>query len=427
MSSGVSQIEYWLGTNKNAGANNQNSNGKEGGDGAVYLSYDVFMALAVIGGFFALDHLYLRSPLTFLAKIVINLLFFGVWWIWDALQAVFNDDVIKVFGLGVPSLGPKGIAAGVLANDVPDKKHMRFFIYAICLMFTGIFGVDSFLVGDKTSGFIRLISLITLIFSPIALVWWLYKLFKFFFDTKTVTNTNYEYFGAPSPPIPPTVAEKLKSSIPILGSIINPLVKVKDAAVGAVENVGEFVEGVITNPGAAIGSVIMGPVERLATATRPIIQPFANVVSGAIKPVTNTVQIGLQTVDDIAGTARESLALGRNALDKGASLAQGVRSTAGDVAKAAASALTVAPAIAGLSSGLTPNAISAAKTALTTQAGGGSISNVLPFVLMGTLALIAVSGFILTYRRSRQNERPRKDDSPPEPGVLRESDKKESS
>ena len=220
---------------------------------------------------------------------------------------------------------------------------------------------------------------------------------------------------------------KLKSSIPILGSIINPLVKVKDAAVGAVENVGEFVEGVITNPGAAIGSVIMGPVERLATATRPIVQPFANVISGAIKPVTNTVQIGLQTVDDIAGTARESLALGRNALDKGASLAQGVISTAGDVAKAAASALTVAPAIAGLSSGLTPNAISAAKTALTTQAGGGSISNVLPFVLMGTLALIAVSGFILTYRRSRQNERPRKDDSPPEPGVLRESDKKESS
>ena len=416
MSSGVSQIEYWLGTNKNAGANNQNSNGKEGGDGAVYLSYDVFMALAVIGGFFALDHLYLRSPLTFLAKIVINLLFFGVWWIWDALQAVFNDDVIKVFGLGVPSLGPKGIAAGVLANDVPDKKHMRFFIYAICLLFTGIFGVDSFLVGDKTSGFIRLISLITLIFSPIALVWWLYKLFKFFFDTKTVTNTNYEYFGAPSPPIPPTVAEKLKSSIPILGSIINPLVKVKDAAVGAVENVGEFAEEVITNPGAVIGSVLSGPIKTVALLAEPV-----------IKPVTNTVQMGLQTVDDIAGTARESLALGRNALDKGASLAQGVISTAGDVAKAAASALTVAPAIAGLSSGLTPNAISAAKTALTTQAGGGSASNVLPFVLMGTLALIAVSGFILTYRRSRQNERPRKDDSPPEPGVLRESDKKESS
>ena len=417
MSSGVSQIEYWLGTNS---VNNQNSNGKEGGDGAIYLSYDVFMALAVIGGFFALDHLYLRSPLTFLAKIVINLLFFGVWWIWDALQAVFNDDVIKVFGLGVPSLGPKGIAAGVLANDVPDKKHMRFFIYAICLMFTGIFGVDSFLVGDMTSGFIRLISLITLIFSPIALGWWIYKLFKFFFDTKAVTNMYYEYFGAPSPPPPPSIADRLKSSIPILGSIINPLVRVKDAAVGVVENVGEFAEGVVTNPSAAIDSVLRGPVQKIASLAGPVIEPV-------IKPVTNTVQMGLQTVDDIAGTARESIALGRNALDKGASLAQGVISTAGDVAKAATAALSVAPAIAGLSSGLTPNTISAAKSALSAQAGGGSTSNVLPFVLMGTLLLIAVSGFILTYRRSRQNERPRKDDSPPEPGVLRESDKKESS
>ena len=418
MSSGVSQIEYWLGTDKKAG-NNQNSNGKEGGDGAIYLSYDVFMALAVIGGFFALDHLYLRSPLTFLAKIVINILFFGVWWIWDALQAVFNDDVIKVFGLGVPSLGPKGIAAGVLANDIPDKKHMRFFIYAIALMFTGIFGVDSFLVGDKTSGFIRLISLITIIFSLIALGWWLYKLFKFFFDTKGVTDTYYEYFGAPSPSPPPSIADRLKSSIPILGSIINPLVRVKDAAVGAVENVGEFAEEVITNPGAVIDSVLRGPVQKIASLAGPVIEPV-------IQPVTNTVQMGLQTVDDIAGTARESLALGRNALDKGASLAQSTIETAGDVAKAASAALSVAPAIAGLSSGLTPNTISAAKTALTTQAGGGSTSNVLPFVLMGTLAIIAVSGFILTYRRSRQNEQPRKDDSPPEPGVLRESDKKES-
>jgi len=425
MSSGVSQIEYWLGTNRKAGTNNQNSNGKdgkEGGDEAVYLSYDVFMALAVIGGFFALDHLYLRSPLTFLAKIVINLLFFGVWWIWDALQAVFNDDVIKVFGLGVPSMGPKGIAAGVLANDVPDKKHMRFFIYAICLMFTGIFGVDSFLVGDKTSGFIRLISLITIIFSLIALGWWLYKLFKFFFDTKGVTDTYYEYFGAPSPSPPPSIADRLKSSIPILGSIINPLVKVKDAAVGAVENVGEFAEGVVTNPSAAIDSVLKGPIEKIASLAGPVIEP---VIEPVIKPVTNTVQMGLQTVDDIAGTARESVALGRNALDKGASLAQSTINTVGDVATAAAAALSVAPAIAGLSSGLTPNTISAAKSALQ-GGGGGSTSNVLPFVLMGTLALIAVSGFILTYRRSRQNEQPRKDDSPPEPGVLRESDKKES-
>ena len=402
MSSSVSQIEYWLGTDKKVGSNNQNSNGKEGRDGAIYLSYDVFMGLAVIGGFFALDHLYLRSPLTFLAKIVINLLFFGVWWIWDALQAVFNDDVIKVFGLGVPSMGPKGIAAGVLANEVPDKKHMRFFIYAISLLFAGIFGVDSFLVGDKTSGFIRLISLITLIFAPVALIWWLYKLFKFFFDTKAVTDTYHEYFGAPTPPPPPTMTDKLKNSIPILGSIFSPFIKIKDAILNIMGNVGDFADGVATNPKA----VLQGPIQEIASLTEPI-----------IKPITDTVQMGLQTVDDVA-------TLGINAVDKGYNVADKVLTTAGETAKAATTAFSLAPMAAGLANSFTPPAVRAAKEALTI--GGGGSSNALSFVLMGTLVIIAVSGFILTYHRSRQNERSRKDDRPPEPGVLRKSDKKES-
>jgi hypothetical protein len=147
MSSGVSQIGYWRETNKAQQGPNA-ANIDEGGEGATYLSYNVFLGLSVIGGLLALDHLYLRSPLTFLAKIVINILFFGAWWLYDASQAIFNRDVVKVFGLGVPGMGPKGIAAGVLASDVPDKKHMSFFIYALALLFGGLFGLDSFIVGD---------------------------------------------------------------------------------------------------------------------------------------------------------------------------------------------------------------------------------------------------------------------------------------
>ena len=123
----------------------------------------------------------------------------GSWWLYDASQAVFNKDVVKVFGLGVPGLGPKGIAAGVLVNDVPDKKHMSFFIYALALLFGGMFGLDSFIVGDKQSGFIRLICLITGILAPIAIFWWLFNIGKFFLKTKDVTNQYWEYFGAPQP------------------------------------------------------------------------------------------------------------------------------------------------------------------------------------------------------------------------------------
>jgi hypothetical protein len=47
--------------------------------------------------------------------------------------------------------------------------------------------------------------------------------------------------------------------------------------------------------------------------------------------------------------------------------------------------------------------------------------------LIGTLGIIVVSGLILTYRRFRQNEQPRNNDVPPEPGVLRESNQEKSS
>ena len=158
---------------------------EDGNDDSVYLSYNVFLGLTLIGGYFALDHLYLRSPLTFLAKIIINIFCFGVWYWYDVLQAVWNSDVVKLYGLSIPALGPKGIGAGVLAKDKPSKLHWNFLIYSICLMFGGIFGLDSFLVGDNRSGLIRLLSLISVIGAPIAIGWWAYNLFWFF------TNTEY--------------------------------------------------------------------------------------------------------------------------------------------------------------------------------------------------------------------------------------------
>ena len=163
MSSSVSQLEFW----REASSDKNEKNGDEGGPGAAYLSYNVLMGLSVLGGFFALDHLYLRSPVTFLAKIIVNFLCFGIWWIYDATQVVFNSQAVKIFGLGVPGLGPQGIAAGVFANPIPDKKHIMFFIYALSLLLGGAFGLDSFLMGDNRTGFIRLICLISVIFAPI--------------------------------------------------------------------------------------------------------------------------------------------------------------------------------------------------------------------------------------------------------------------
>lgn len=187
--SSVSQLKYWLEGEKYG-------NNNDGKDGATYLSYNVFLILSILGGFFALDHLYLRSPTTFVAKFATNLFFFGVWWIWDICQALFNEPVVRIYGLGVPGMGPQGIGAGVLVEEQPNKKHLRFFTYAIALIFGGIIGLDSFLLGQNEMGIFRLIATVSFVLLPISMIEWGYKLYQFFFNTKAVVGQNAEYFGA---------------------------------------------------------------------------------------------------------------------------------------------------------------------------------------------------------------------------------------
>ena len=190
----VSYLKYW-----HEGDDPANANTNEGKDGASFLSYNTFVLLSLLGGYIALDHLYLRSPWTFLAKIGVNLFFFGAWWIWDAAQALFNEDTVRLYGLSVPLVDQR-VGAGFLAKDIPDKKHFRFFSYAAALIFGGLFGLDSFLVGQTEFGLFRLICTITIIFLPISMIEWIYKLYQFFVNTKDVVEEHANFFGASKGP-----------------------------------------------------------------------------------------------------------------------------------------------------------------------------------------------------------------------------------
>jgi hypothetical protein len=416
MSSGISQINNWIGIpagSSDTGNNKSISNTLQGGPGATFLSYDVFLGLTILGGFFALDHLYLRSPLTFLAKFIINILFFGVWWLYDASQAVFNKDVVKVFGLGIPGMGPKGVAAGVLANDVPDKKHMAFFIYALALLFGGIFGLDSFIIGDKQSGFIRLICLITGILMPVALFWWMYNLFKFFFKTKDVTSLYWDYFGAPPPAeYGMTWGEKLATKFPILQTFFGPITRIKNKVINTAIAVAE-------EPVLAAESIIKPAKNIIEGTIEPVIESVLQPAVNVVKPLKNTLNEGLEV-------AKEGLALGKEIVTASTTVAGDALKVADDTAKAATTALSLAPAAATLASGFTPIAAAQALSKIK-QDGGNQESGMLSYVLVGTIILISVSGLFLSYRRYRQNGRAQNNDTPPEPRILRESDKKESS
>lgn len=378
MSSSVSQLEFW----REASSDKNEKNADEGGPGAAYLSYNVLMGLSVLGGFFALDHLYLRSPLTFLAKIIINILCFGIWWIYDATQVVFNSHAVKIFGLGVPGLGPQGIAAGVFANPVPDKKHMMFFIYAVCLVFGGAFGLDSFIMGDNRSGFIRMICLISVIFAPIALGWWVYKLFNFFVYTKDTISETADFFGAPAH----SFQSGFLSKFPFLTSLFSPLETIKNF--------------------------------------------FNDLVGDAIQPITDTAQMAIGTIDAAVKTVDNTVQLGREAISKGSDIAGQISNTVEKVSQAT----QILPGVS-LYSSITPGSVQkelqgttgnkANATATAAMVGGAMMMDLKPvhYILLVTIVTIVLGGVIVTYHRSKNvpvhDER---DDTPPQPGVLRKPD-----
>lgn len=370
----ISQVKFWM-----DGTSATNAE-REGADAGTYLSYDVFLGLSVLGGFFGLDHLYLRSPATFLAKFIVNIFCFGIWWIYDATQAVFNADVVRVYGLGLPGWGPFGIGAGVLSKDIPDKKHASFVLYSVALFFGGLIGMDSFVTGDRQMGIIRLLCAISFILLPVSLVIWGANVFNYFTDTEGVIDENYQFFGAPHR----SLSNRLRSRFPLIGWLFSPLESIKIA---------------VNN--------IFGP--------------------ALIAPITETAKAAMSTVDHVTSTIDNTVKLGQTTIEKSGEIIDKVGQTLETVSQAS----TMLPAA---------SLYAAAQGSLGQQGGGGTQLqlqsqsqsqsaeglNKFGYILLATLALLSLSGFVVTVLRTRNGQQQpstttahtQRDDSPPQPGVL---------
>jgi TM2 domain-containing membrane protein YozV len=165
------------------------------------LSYSWYWFLAVFFGWLGLDQFYLGSPIAGVMKIVLNIIMLGWPWFYDAMNATMNQDHVKFTGPINPVVGPLGIGAGRFSPDpstVP-ASHKNMLIYGLVVIMLGLFGADSFLVGDKLSGYLRIILLFTFFFAPVAIIWWLYKLYLYFIRTDQLLDQNYVYFDAPKP------------------------------------------------------------------------------------------------------------------------------------------------------------------------------------------------------------------------------------
>jgi len=181
------------------------------------LSYSWYWFLAVFFGWLGLDHFYLGSPIAGVMKIVLNVVMLGWPWFYDAMNATMNQDHIKLTGPINPVVGPLGIGAGRFASDpasVP-ASHKNMLIYGLVVILFGVFGADSFLVGDKLSGYLRIILLFTFFFTPVAIIWWLYKLYLYFIRTDQLLDQNYVYFDAPKPSDPSLICPNVLEQVTV--------------------------------------------------------------------------------------------------------------------------------------------------------------------------------------------------------------------
>ena len=159
------------------------------------------------------------------------------------------------------------------------------------------------------------------------------------------------------------------------------------------------------------------------------IKNMANTILGPlIEPLKGTAEAAIRTADSAISTVDHTVELGREAIDKGSTIVGQIANVVTKAADAVAASSSVIPGAA-LYQTITPETVSKAlgadnkaKAAATTVGGAALIAtdnmNPLSYILVGTIVLVIVLGFSVTFSRAKQYGTTEKnDDSPPEPGV----------
>ena len=168
-----------------------------------HLSYPVFMAFSIIGGVIGLDHLYLRSPMTALFKILSFFVLPFFWYMYDIFQATAEKEKFMTYGLTTPLITTSGIGAKMFKTDderkgeEPPSPSPLYFIGYILLGIIPM-GFDLFLVGDGRGGLAKLlISLIPILGWIYVAIWTVANYFEILFSPETIFEQGVTHFKTP--------------------------------------------------------------------------------------------------------------------------------------------------------------------------------------------------------------------------------------
>jgi len=110
------------------------------------INLETLKGWSLIGGLFGLDHFYMRSPFTGIAKLL-TFGGFGFWYLWDIIQLYAEEDRVINYGLSTPFDAVTGIAQGMITDQDTNYKQKSSYSAWIFGALFGFLGVDSAMLG----------------------------------------------------------------------------------------------------------------------------------------------------------------------------------------------------------------------------------------------------------------------------------------
>ena len=391
---GITNGEYWKGS------------GKGGGQ----IGKWVYIVFVVIFGLLGLDHLLLRSPVTFVLKLLTMIPFLGFWYFYDIAQ-LGEWDLIKKDGIGIPFYGPLGIGKGIFINEdssnlsSPDiPKPWMFMGYVLLTLTFAVFPLNKMLIGDYTGAAAQLLMYFPgMLFFGIgvflAVGWGFYDIYRVLFDTRNLFEKGVAR-------IPPATWWPFSMNPYAKKGTMGPK-KDDPEATSIVGAAIDATKQVITATRDATKQVITGTRD----ATKQVINATGNVTAAAIDATKSvTVDVVKSGAETLQGVTKEAGQTSEQIIHTGTTIAKTVENVAKKSGEATVKLVGLIPKI---------------KTALDSQKGGGIISQSEPssssVIILFSVALLAASGYVMyTFRKTAGGTRnDREDDSPPDPNTVR--------
>lgn len=260
--------------------------------GGPYYSYWMLIVASIFFGFFGLDHFLLRSPLTGVAKFLVNIFGLGLWYFYDLLQILGEKETVMEHGLTAPLVGSLGIGAGMFMDSQPDAKPSRSpWRYLLYLALVWLpFGLDSLVAGDANGAMVKFATnLLFFITWPVILVSMGTAIYRAYGDPKGLFNEGvdrsfpFNWFMDPKGPsvLGPVDISGGKHEQGFIGALLGVAAPIIQSTVGTVF------------------PTVAPAVEAVATTVKVGANTARGVIEAASEPVLTTVKTGSALVQQV--------------------------------------------------------------------------------------------------------------------------------